>query len=185
MTHTYPQQDHFGRVLQDLRERVCLGLLGGVSWSEGNREQHLFLIVRIFAGCRYAGGSNGRWGTMSRLDSINMINGTIQKFVLWLLIWCVLFLTSTRHWLFLLSWETLCGSLKWVNAIVSISVEQPSWRCCSITRLKENTELKMRNWLLFLKQTYLTFQFWYEFVYTFFILDINTCDIQESSNVRG
>lgn len=40
-THTYPQQDHFGRVLEDLCERVGVGLLGGVRWLGANRVKRL------------------------------------------------------------------------------------------------------------------------------------------------
>lgn len=38
-THTYPQQDHFGRVFEDLGERIGFRLLGSIGWLDGNRNK--------------------------------------------------------------------------------------------------------------------------------------------------
>lgn len=46
-THTYPEQDHLGGVLEDLCEGVRLRLLGGVGWVEGDRLQVNVCLSRL------------------------------------------------------------------------------------------------------------------------------------------
>lgn len=36
---THPQQDHFGRVFEDLSERVGFRLLGSIGWLDGNKQK--------------------------------------------------------------------------------------------------------------------------------------------------
>lgn len=47
---TYPEQDHFGRVFQDLCKRVGLRLLGSVRWLDGNRTKR----SRVFSWKEYS-----------------------------------------------------------------------------------------------------------------------------------
>ncbi len=123
-TQTYPQQDHFGRVFEDLCERVGVRLLGRVRWLDGNIDRSgfffFFLLKRIFTGSWWAGWSNWSfialyWAWFNTSDKWNnkadlLFKSHLARHILPLLLLC-----STRCWE-----NTLKGSLK-CSTIVNIA----------------------------------------------------------------
>lgn len=89
-TRTYPQQDHFGRVFEDLSERIGFRLLGSIGWLDGNRNKSQRTTM-----C-----NSKRYHFVFELRSMWMISVTVQSMFCWRAIGKDVIFTSAKSAVF-------------------------------------------------------------------------------------